>query len=94
MAPVRLTGELICQDEAQAKIVRSALPEHVLLTRSEPGCTAFDVVPSHTPLVWNVTEEFVSDAAFDTHQARVRTSAWGLATRGIERRYVIERDEG
>ena len=73
-------------------MVRRHLPRHVELTRAEPGCLRFDVESSSDPLVWTVFEEFVDRAAFDAHQARVRSSEWGRETAGIERHYVIESD--
>ncbi|MCT2178443.1 antibiotic biosynthesis monooxygenase [Brachybacterium muris] len=59
------------------------------LTRAEPGCFRFEVEPTEDPLVWTVVEQFVDRAAFDAHQARVRTSRWLEATAGIARDYVI-----
>ncbi|MCB7136986.1 putative quinol monooxygenase [Cellulosimicrobium marinum] len=92
--PVRLTGELVCDDAAQAATVREHLPRHVALTLREPGCTAFDVAPTEDPLVWRVDECFVDEAAFRAHQERVAASTWGTATAGITRRYRVDRDDG
>lgn len=88
-AEIRLTGRLICRDEAEAAIVRDQLPAHVALTRAEPGCLSFAVTPGAEPLVWEVAERFVDAAAFTAHQQRVRASVWGRATAGIERDYEV-----
>lgn len=86
---VTLSGELICADEQEASRVRRLLPEHIALTRSEPGCIAFDVTPTADALIWRVDERFIDEAAFDAHQRRVAASTWGLQTAGVERRYVV-----
>ena len=86
---VELTGRLICADPDEAAAVRRHLPEHVALTRAEPGCLRFAVEPTEDPLVWSVAERFVDRAAFDAHQARVRSSPWFEATSGITRDYVV-----
>lgn len=87
---VELTGRLVCGDLDEAAAVRRHLPEHVALTRAEPGCLRFEVEPTEDPLVWTVSELFVDRAAFDTHQARVRSSPWSEATSGVARDYVVE----
>lgn len=85
---VTLTGELRCRDEDQAARVREHLPEHVALSRAEPGCLFFRVEPASEPGVWHVNERFVDEAAFETHQRRIAASAWGAATADIERLYT------
>ncbi len=70
--------------------VRSALDEHIRLTRAEPGCLRFEVIASITvPGRFDVSEEFEDKAAFETHQARVKSSDWGRITQGIPRDYKI-----
>lgn len=86
---VSLTGRLICADLAQAEIVSRYLPEHIRLTRSEPGCLFFDVRPTDDPLVWSVEERFVGRTSFDAHQARTKSSEWAVATADIRRDYTI-----
>lgn len=86
---VRLEGLLICTDEQQAETVRRHLPDHLRLTRAEPGCMAFDVTPTEDPLVWRVDETFASRAAFDAHQTRSAASPWARATAGIRRDYRL-----
>ena len=92
MGVIRLTGHLFCAGEVQAALVTAHLPEHIRLTRAEPGCLSFEVRQSADPLVWEVAEVFSDRAAFDAHQARTAASAWGQATKGIERKYVITED--
>lgn len=89
MTRVELHGELVCADEGQAEAVRTHLPRHIELTRAEPGCESFTVIPSHTPMVWVVNEVFRDAAAFRSHQLRVSSSDWWRATVSIERRYRI-----
>ena len=86
---VRLTGQLICADAAQAAVVRAHLGAHVRLSRAEPGCLRFDVVATDDPLIWQVEEAFVDQAAFAAHQARVAASRWGAVTAGIARAYRV-----
>ena len=86
---VRLNGFLVCKNSAELAAVQQHLPQHIALTRTEAGCIAFTVTPTADPMVWQVAETFANNAAFHTHQQRVRDSVWGRATAGIERRYTI-----
>ena len=86
---VELTGRLVCTDLHQAATVRRHLPEHVALTRAEPGCLRFAVEPTEDPLIWTVSEQFADRDAFEAHQARVRSSAWFEATSEIARDYAV-----
>ena len=90
--PLHLSGRLICADAAQAEIVRTHLPEHIRLTRAEPGCLSFEVTPEPGGLIWRVEEQFTNREAFDAHQTRTRASLWGQATTGIPRDYAITED--
>jgi predicted N-acetyltransferase YhbS/quinol monooxygenase YgiN len=87
MAPIRLTGTLICTTAAERTAVLAALPDHIHATVSEPGCLFFDVCQSDDPMLWNVDEGFVDRAAFRAHQTRASTSDWARATAGIRRDY-------
>lgn len=93
MTTIELTGLLLCENTAQAEVVRRHLPRHVELTRAEEGCLRFEVAESEDPLVWTVAELFADQTAFDAHQARVRASEWGRATTAIPRDYVVTRNE-
>jgi quinol monooxygenase YgiN len=90
MGEMRLSGQLVCATEEESRRVREHLPEHTRLTRAEPGCVAFEVAPTESPLTWSVEERFESRDDFDDHQQRVQSSEWGRATAGIERRYVVD----
>ncbi len=89
MGVVRLTGQLLCESQQEARLVVEHLPAHIALTRGEPGCVSFDVSQSSDPLVWQVEECFADEAAFRAHQDRVAGSEWGHVTVGIQRRYSI-----
>ncbi|WP_282151337.1 putative quinol monooxygenase [Ruegeria atlantica] len=72
--------------------VREALPDHIALTRAEPGCISFDVTEdADIPGRFNVREIFKNQAAFDAHQARTKASTWFKVTEGISRDYQITR---
>lgn len=92
MSAIELVGRLICEDAGEAATVSRYLPQHIDLTRAEPGCLHFEVRQTEDPLVWSVAERFADQQAFDAHQARVRASDWGRHTAGIERDYVILRE--
>ncbi|SHJ21742.1 putative quinol monooxygenase [Wenxinia saemankumensis] len=87
---IRLIGRLICEDAAEADLVRSLLPEHVRLTREEEGCLQFDVTELPGTTIWEVEELFADKAAFDRHQERVRGSDWGRQTGHIRRSYEVD----
>ena len=73
--------------------VAGALPAHIALTRAEPGCLAFDVIPSpDDPGRFLVSETFQDQVAFDAHQARAKASAWADITAGLPRHYTISRE--
>lgn len=88
MTRVRLTGRLICSTHEDAALVHALLPEHIRASRAEPGCLGFDVTPESCGLVWVVSEEFFSEAAFAAHQTRTKASAWGRATAHITRDFT------
>lgn len=90
MPEVRLTGVLLCDTPEQMLIVERQLPLHIELTRAEPGCISFAVVPTDDPMVWQVDELFQHAASFAVHQQRVAGSEWGRATAGIERQYTVD----
>ncbi|MDO4699452.1 MAG: antibiotic biosynthesis monooxygenase [Moraxella sp.] len=68
--------------------ILSALAEHIELTKAEAGCLKFDITPDdHCQDKYWVYEEFVNKAAFEYHQARVRSSHWGRVSADVERHY-------
>lgn len=64
---VRLSGFLRCASVQHVQLVESHLPDHIHLTRAEPGCISFEVSQTEDPLIWRVEELFVDRAAFDFH---------------------------
>ena len=89
---VFLDGYMAVPPDRAAAVTR-ALPDHIALTRAEPGCLAFDVaVDPSDPSRVLVSEVFVDRAAFEAHQARAKTSAWAEVTAGLDRHYAV-RDE-
>ncbi|MDZ7926201.1 MAG: antibiotic biosynthesis monooxygenase [Agrobacterium sp.] len=86
---VRLSGFLRCASVQDVQCVASHLPDHIRLTRAEPGCLSFEVSQTQDPLIWRVEELFVDRAAFDFHHQRTRASEWFVATSAIARDYEI-----
>lgn len=80
-----LTGRLICADASQMMTALSLLPDHIRLSRNEPGCLRFDLRQDEDPLVWHLTELFVDADAFAAHGARTAESEWGREGAGIGR---------
>ena len=86
---VRLRGFLRCLSTDDVELVRRHLPEHLRLTREEPGCISFEVSETDDPLIWRVEELFADRAAFDFHQQRMRASEWFMAPSALPRDYEI-----
>lgn len=75
--------------------VRAALPEHIRLTRAEPGCIRFEVSQSvDNPAHFLVSEIFADQAAFDAHQQRAGASRWAVVTACMARHYATRTDPG
>ncbi|MDO9525800.1 MAG: antibiotic biosynthesis monooxygenase [Gemmobacter sp.] len=89
MPVVTVTGTLTCTSAEQADRVRTHLPEHIRLTRAEPGCLSFDVTPGADPMVWHVAEQFLDNAALEAHQTRTRASKWAGMTSDIARNFNV-----
>ncbi|MGV8853314.1 MAG: antibiotic biosynthesis monooxygenase [Devosia sp.] len=92
MSKVRLAGYLEVPPDRFDQVA-AALPDHIALTRAEPGCIGFEV--SHDPVApdrFVVAEIFADQAAFEQHQGRVKASVWGRVTAGLNRRYTITTD--
>lgn len=49
MGTVILEGKLLCKDAAEVELVKKLLPEHIRLTKAEPGCISFTVTQSQDP---------------------------------------------
>jgi quinol monooxygenase YgiN len=92
---VILTGFMVCRTLDEADRVAGMLPDHIRLTRAEPGCLAFEVIRSMAdPVRFAVREIFASQADFADHRSRVAQSAWGRSTRGIPRDYMLTDGQG
>jgi quinol monooxygenase YgiN len=89
---IRLSGKLICASQEEAALVVTHLPEHIRLTRLEPGCVSFEVTQIDDSMIWRVEERFSDRPAFEAHQDRARSSIWGAATKAIRREYQISTD--
>jgi quinol monooxygenase YgiN len=87
---IRLRGHLICVTEDEVATVNAHLPQHIALTRAEPGCLSFEITPTDDPKVFEVMETFRTRDDFNAHQTRTRASVWFEATRGILRDFRIE----
>ena len=86
---IHVTGTLTCATAAEAELVRQHLPEHIRLSRAEPGCLTFNVDATDDPLVWRLDESFADKAAFKAHGDRMRASAWFTATAGLARAFEV-----
>jgi len=89
MSKVILSGHVIAP-ESDLAAIKAALPEHIRLTRGEPGCIVFRVEQdAENPLRFDVYEEFVDKAAFKAHQARIIGTDWAQASSGLTKFYEI-----
>jgi len=74
--------------EADLSVVKEELINHKRLTLEEPGCLVFEVTQNkNNPNRFDVNEEFVDKAAFESHQERVKNFYWGKVTVNVERYY-------
>ena len=87
---IQLTGKLICKTLDESEAVRRFLPEHIRLTKNEPGCVSFNVLETSDPLIWTVDKLFVDQKSFDAHQVRTKQSRWAAETAAIVRQYEIQ----
>jgi quinol monooxygenase YgiN len=87
---IHVTGTLTCSTAEEADLVRRVLPEHIRLSRAEPGCLSFNVEPTDDPLVWRLDESFADKAAFRAHGDRMRSSVWFVATAGLARNFAVQ----
>ena len=90
---ITVTGTLTCSTADEAAIVRTYLPEHIRLSRAEPGCLKFNVDPTDDPLVWRLDEAFVDRQAFDAHQTRTRDSVWFRVSASLKRDFQVVDDQ-
>ncbi|MGU5653814.1 putative quinol monooxygenase [Aeromonas allosaccharophila] len=89
MKGIILKGFILVSPSDLAEL-KDELDNHIQLTRSETGCLIFKVNQDPiNPCRFDVYEEFVDEAAFQTHQARVKSSRWGEITINVERHYTV-----
>ena len=87
LGSVRLEG-YIDVPVKELETVREALKDHIRLTRQEPGCLYFQVTPDESvPCRFTVSEAFVDEEAFRTHQSRAKNSPWAKASADVSRHY-------
>jgi putative acetyltransferase len=80
MGMTTLTGTLTCTTQAEVEVVQKYLPDHIRLSRAEPGCLKFEVTQGADPMVWHLDEAFKDADAFAAHQARAKTTIWAEKT--------------
>lgn len=91
MPKIILSGHILIPIEDVIE-VQDALPGHLELTRNEKGCIKFNVTQDKKQLnKYSVYEEFIDQAAFDSHQQRVKNSHWGKVSQNVERHYEISK---
>ena len=87
---VVLTG-YIKVSRSECRVIQQHLAQDIQNTRPEAGCLAVEVNQSAEDVcVFTVFECFKDQAAFESHQARVKVSLWGVISRNAERVYSIE----
>jgi len=87
---VVLTG-YIKVSRSERRVSQQHLAQHIQNARQEAGCLAFEVNQSaEDDCVFTVFECFKDQAAFESHQARVKISLWGEISRNAERVFSIE----
>jgi len=89
MEKIVLRGRLVVPAEEMDAVLQ-ALPEHIALSRNEPGCLKFEVSRCEQQSnTLEVYEEFVNKAAFEAHQQRTQASAWARVSVNAKREYVL-----
>ncbi|PTQ71934.1 quinol monooxygenase YgiN [Celeribacter persicus] len=85
VSKILLTGTMTCAPE-EVEHVLALMPEHIRLSRAEPGCLQFDLWQDEVrPTEFHVTEVFRDAYAFDAHQDRTRSSDWFRVTGHMHR---------
>ena len=84
---IALSGHLTCADMSQMMLALDLLPDHVALSRAEPGNLRFDLSQTEDPLIWRLDELFADAEAFAAHQARTKASEWGQRSKDIARAF-------
>jgi|GEM_PF-198376 len=84
---VALSGHLTCKDMDQMLLALDLLPNHVNLSRAEPGNLRFDLSQTEDPMIWRLDELFADAEALAAHQARTKDSPWGQRSQAISRAF-------
>lgn len=82
---VLLTGTMTCDPDEIANVL-ALMPDHIRLSRAEPGCLQFDLWQDEVrPTEFHVTEVFRDARAFEAHQDRTHASDWFRVTHHMAR---------
>lgn len=86
---IAISGTITCQPD-DLDLVLVLLPDHIALSQQEPGCLLFTIVQTGAgACVFDVSERFVDQNAFDAHTARTRKSIWWQKTQHIPRNLTV-----
>lgn len=86
---IHLTGTLTCPTLDDLTVIKTYLPDHIALSRAEPGCVIFEAVQTTDPMVWQIDETYTDRTSFDAHQTRNRASIWWEMSQGLVRDFKI-----
>ncbi len=87
---IKVTGKIWATSQDMADRIAAGLPEHIRLSRAEPGNVSFNITQGDDAWTWIVDEEFTDADAFKAHGARMANSAWANAAQGIERDITVK----
>ncbi|MFD1797544.1 antibiotic biosynthesis monooxygenase [Paracoccus aurantiacus] len=82
---IALSVKLFCADAAEMRIALEHLPDHVALSRAEPGCMFFAAEQSDDPAIWLIEELYADEAALNAHKARLASSEWSRISAALKR---------
>ena len=90
MSQVTLAGFLVCRSLEEADRVSQLLPEHIRLTRAEPGCLRFDILRDNDdPCKFFFCEVYRDEAARLSHRDTPQFGMWmEFAAKGLDREIV------
>jgi len=86
---IRLTGTLRATTPDDAQVIETYLPDHIRLSRAEPGCLHFEVTRTADPWVWLLDEGYTDQTAFKAHQTRNQASLWWAKSQGLIRDFDL-----
>lgn len=88
---LHLNGTLTCKTAQDAELFAAHMPDHIALSRAEPGCLKFEVTQVDA-LTWRLSETFTDRAAFEAHGTRTAASAWASVRLDVVRDFQITED--